>query len=137
MQGEPRDVRQADGRVKARRPVGREARQTEHSARVLQQAKSGIGMIGGAPARLGAKETGHNLVRERPKCGNNLVRKRQNIGHSLERERPSRGAHFNVRTPKIQAQSSMRTERDLGTILWAIDEDMGTNLQALYSSSAV
>ena len=42
------------------------------------------------PARLGkgqgAKEIGHNLVREQPKFGHNLVRGRHIIGHSLERE---------------------------------------------------
>ena len=34
----------------------------------------------------GAREIGHNLVREQPKFGHNLVRKRHIIGHSLERE---------------------------------------------------
>ena len=42
------------------------------------------------PARLGkgqgAKEIGHNLVRERPKFGHNLVRKRHKIGHTFTRE---------------------------------------------------
>ena len=39
------------------------------------------------PARLGkgqgAKEIGHNLMREQPKFGHNLVRKRHKIVHSL------------------------------------------------------
>ena len=66
------------------------------------------------PARLGkgqgAKEIGHNIVRERPKFG----RVSDQVGH------------FFTRTPKIRAQSSSRTKQDLGT-----------NLQALYRSSAV
>ena len=47
------------------------------------------------PARLGkgrgAKEIGHNLAREQPKCGHNLVRERHIIVHSLEREWPKFG----------------------------------------------
>ena len=42
------------------------------------------------PARLGkgqgAREIGHNLVREQPKFGHSLVRKRHKTGHSLEHE---------------------------------------------------
>ena len=61
------------------------------------------------PARLGkgqgAKEIGHNLVRERPKFGHNLVRKRHKIGHSLDQV------------------------VNLWAILWAIDEKVA-NLQA-------
>ena len=51
---------------------------------VVDQSPAGCCRI--QAARLGAKEIGHNLARERPKFGHNLVRKRHKIGHSLERE---------------------------------------------------
>ena len=65
------------------------------------------------PARFGkgqgAKEIGHNLVRERHIIG-----------------------QFRARITKIRSQSSTWTKRSLGIILWAIDENMGINLQAFY-----